>query len=33
VQLWSDLVGNKISVGEYAQRAAELWTRDLPKEA
>jgi hypothetical protein len=31
--LWSDLVGNKISAGEFAQRAAELWTRDLPKQA
>ncbi len=29
--LWSDLINNKISAGEYAQRAADLWTQRLGK--
>lgn len=31
--LWNDAVAGKISVGEYAQRAADLWTRNLTKKA
>jgi hypothetical protein len=27
--LWADLVAGRISPGEYAQRAADLWTRGL----
>jgi multiple sugar transport system substrate-binding protein len=27
--LWADLVAGKIAAGDYAQRAAELWTRGL----
>jgi ABC-type glycerol-3-phosphate transport system substrate-binding protein len=27
--LWADLVGGRISPGDYAQRAADLWTRGL----
>jgi ABC-type glycerol-3-phosphate transport system substrate-binding protein len=29
--LWADLVNTRISAGEYAQRAAELWTRGMGK--
>ncbi|MGH2351752.1 MAG: hypothetical protein ACRDI2_16390 [Chloroflexota bacterium] len=30
--LWDDLVAARISVGEYAQRAAELWNRGMGKQ-
>ncbi len=29
--LWSELTANKISVGEYAQKAADLWNRGMGK--
>lgn len=31
--LWIDALAGKISVGEYAQRAADLWTRNLGTKA
>jgi ABC-type glycerol-3-phosphate transport system substrate-binding protein len=29
--LWADLLANKMAVGEYAQRAADLWNRGMGK--